>query len=290
MNNYRIITDSSCDLPSSLASELELEVIPLSVFINDHEYKNYLDHREISISDFYSLLREGIRGKTAAINTQSVINCLTPFLQQGEDVLYLAFSSSLSGTYNAACVAVEELRTKFPERKIYVVDTLCASLGQGLMVYHAVKLKQSGATIEQVRDYVTDNKLTLCHWFTVDDLMHLKRGGRLNSVSAIAGTILGIKPLLHMDSEGKLTPVAKVRGRRNSIKAIVKRMLETAVEPQNQIMFICHGDCEQDAITLRDMVREEVGDIQIIINPVGPVIGCHSGPGTLALFFIGTHR
>lgn len=290
MNDYRIITDSSCDLPAALASELELEVIPLSVFIDGHEYKNYLDHREISIKDFYSLLREGIRGKTAAINSEGVVSCLTPFLDKGEDILCLSFSSSLSGTYNATCVAAEELRAKYPGRKIYVVDTLCASLGQGLMVYLAAKLRQSGATIDEVRDYVTDNKLKLCHWFTVDDLMHLKRGGRLNSVSAIAGTILGIKPLLHMDSEGKLTPVAKLRGRRNSIKAIVKRMLETAIEPQKQLMFICHGDCEEDAITLRDMVRAEVGDIEIIINPVGPVIGCHSGPGTLALFFIGTHR
>lgn len=290
MNDYRIITDSSCDLPAALASELKLEVIPLSVSINGHEYRNYLDHREISIGDFYSLLREGIRGKTAAANSEEIVNRLASFLDKGEDVIYLAFSSSLSGTYNAACIAVEELRARYPERKVYVVDTLCASLGQGLMVYHAAKLKQSGATIEEVRDYVINNKLKLCHWFTVDDLMHLKRGGRLNSVSAIAGTILGIKPLLHMDSEGKLTPVAKVRGRRNSIKAIVKRMLETAVEPQKQLMFICHGDCEEDAITLRDMVRAEIGDIEIIINPIGPVIGCHSGPGTLALFFIGTQR
>lgn len=290
MNDYRIITDSSCDLPAALASELKLEVIPLSVSINGHEYRNYLDHREISIGDFYSLLREGIRGKTAAANSEEIVNRLASFLDKGEDVIYLAFSSSLSGTYNAACIAVEELRARYPERKVYVVDTLCASLGQGLMVYHAAKLKQSGATIEEVRDYVINNRLKLCHWFTVDDLMHLKRGGRLNSVSAIAGTILGIKPLLHMDSEGKLTPVAKVRGRRNSIKAIVKRMLETAVEPQKQLMFISHGDCEEDAITLRDMVRAEIGDIEIIINPIGPVIGCHSGPGTLALFFIGTQR
>ncbi len=290
MSQYIVMTDSSCDLPAGLAAELELEVLPLSVLIDGKSYVNYLDERDITFADCYAALRAGKNATTSAVNVEAFVQAMEPHLQAGEDILYLGFSSALSGTYNAGAVAAQQLAEKYPERKLYAVDTLSASMGQGLLVYLTVQQKRAGATIEQARDYAEAQKLHLCHWFTVDDLNHLHRGGRVSATSAVLGTVLNIKPVLHMDNEGRLIFMEKVRGRRNSIKRMLEKMRETAIEPEKQIVFMSHGDCLEDAEYLAGRIREEWGVKDVVINYVGPVIGAHSGPGTLALFFLGTER
>lgn len=215
---------------------------------------------------------------------------MTPFLDAGQDVLVLAFSSGLSTTYQSSVIAVEELREQYPDRKIYTVDTLAASLGQGLLVWHAAQLRTQGKTIEEVRDWVEENKLHLCHWFTVDDLNHLKRGGRVSAATALLGTMLSIKPVLHVDDEGHLINMSKARGRAASLKALVDKMEETAIDPAGQTIFISHGDCEGDARKVAGMVKERFGVEVAVIGTIGPVIGAHSGPGTMALFFLGEKR
>ncbi len=290
MSQYIIMTDSSCDLPAGLAAELELEVLPLSVLIDGKSYVNYLDERDITFADCYAALRAGKNATTSAVNVEAFVQAMEPHLQADEDILYLGFSSALSGTYNAGAVAAQQLAEKYPERKLYAVDTLSASMGQGLLVYLTVQQKRAGATIEQARDYAEAQKLHLCHWFTVDDLNHLHRGGRVSATSAVLGTVLNIKPVLHMDNEGRLIFMEKVRGRRNSIKRMLEKMRETAIDPEKQIVFMSHGDCLEDAEYLAGRIREEWGVKDVVINYVGPVIGAHSGPGTLALFFLGTER
>ena len=289
MSQYRIMTDSSCDLPAALAAELELTVLPLTVTIDEKSYTNYLDEREITFKDCYAALRDGREAKTAAANVDSFEQAMEPILQAGEDILYLGFSSALSSTYNAGALAAEQLAEKYPDRKILTVDTLSASMGQGLLVYLTVQQKRAGATIEDARDFAEKNKFHLCHWFTVDDLHHLRRGGRVSATSAVLGTVLNIKPVLHMDNEGRLIFMEKVRGRRASIKRMLEKMRETAIEPEKQIVFMSHGDCIEDAEYLAGRIREE-WNVEVVINYVGPVIGSHSGPGTLALFFLGTER
>ncbi len=290
MAEYVILTDSSCDLPASLANELELKVNNLSLIIEGKEYVNYLDGREIGFSQYYDLLREGKMGTTSAANIESFVAVMESILKEEKDILYLGFSTGLSSTYNAGVQAAAELREKYPERKIYTVDTLAASLGEGMLVYYAVQEKKKGKSIEEVRDYIESIKLNLCHWFTVNDLNHLKRGGRVSATTALAGTILQIKPVMHVDNDGKLINVEKAKGRRNSIKRLAEIMQETAIEPEKQTIFISHGDCLEDAEYLASIVKEKMNVQNIIINHVGPVIGTHSGPGTLALFFIGKQR
>lgn len=290
MSEFVILTDSSCDLPPDLAAGMELEVLPLSVEIEGNRYCNYLDGREISPSDFYARLRNEERAVTAAVNVGEFTDCIEALLRAGKDVLVLAFSSGLSATYNSAAIAAEDLKERYPAQKIYVVDTLSASMGQGLLVWHAAQERAAGKSIEQVRDYVEENKLHLCHWFTVDDLNHLKRGGRISSATALVGGMLSIKPVMHMDNEGHLINMSKVRGRQASLRALVDKMEELAIDPAQQMVFISHGDCLEDAETVASMVKERLGVKEVVISYVGPVIGAHSGPGTLALFFLGKHR
>lgn len=290
MADYVIITDSSCDLPNELAKELEVIVLPLSYHLNGADYYNYLDERDMSIKEFYQHIRGGETCTTSAVNVDAYKRAMEPLLQQGKDILDIAFSSGLSATYNAAKIACEELSEKYPERKICAVDTLAASLGQGLLVYLAVQQKRAGKSIDEVRDWIEENKLHLCHWFTVDDLNHLKRGGRISGTAALFGTMLNIKPVLHVDDEGHLIPMGKVRGRRASLDALAQHMEETAIDPASQVVFISHGDCLEDAQYLAAEIKRRMGVKKFVIGYVGPVIGTHSGPGTMALFFLGTKR
>ena len=290
MRDYVIITDSCCDLSEQLANDAGLYVIPMVMTISGKEYKNYLDEREISSKAFYDRLRAGETASTSALNMDTFLSVFGEFLEQGKDILYLAFSSGLSGTYHVSTLAAEELAQKYPESRIFCCDTLCASMGEGLLVYLAGKKKQSGASIEEVRDFVEQNKLNLCHWFTVDDLNHLKRGGRVSATTAFVGSLLNIKPVLHVDDEGHLINVGKARGRRAAVSSLFEHMKETAVNPSEQTVFISHGDCEEDALALKEMIGKEFSPKEIQINPIGPVIGAHSGPGTLALFFLGSKR
>ena len=287
MNDFIIITDSSADLPKSVASEMGITVIPLEVNIDGIGSK-YND--EIDIKEFYGWLRDKKGAKTSAVNMDKFIEVFGKFVADGKDVLYIGFSSGLSATFMAGKNAAEELSEKYPDRKVIAVDSLCASLGQGLLVKHAVDKKNSGATIEEVAQFIEDNKLNLCHWFTVEDLFFLKRGGRVSAATAVMGTVLQIKPVMHVDDAGKLINVEKARGRASSINSLFAKMKETAIDPEKQTIYISHGDCYDDAKKLADMVTAEFGITDILISEVGPVIGAHSGPGTLALFFLGSKR
>ena len=290
MSNYKIITDSSCDLTQALADALELSVVPLAVNFKGQEVHNYLDHRELDVGQFYQGLRDGERTSTTAANPSGWREAAEPFVKEGMDVLILAFSSGLSTTCNAANMAAAELMEEYPERKVLVVDTLCASLGQGLLCWHTAKKRLEGASLEEARDFAENNKLNLVHWFTVDDLHFLKRGGRISGATAVVGSLLQIKPVMHVDDEGHLVAVSKARGRKAAIQMLAAKVGETAFEPQAQTMFISHGDCMDDARYLADLLKENYNVPEVIINHVGPVIGSHSGPGTLALFFLGTKR
>ena len=287
---YQIFTDSSCDLPQERADAYDLHVVPLTVQMNGKSYRNELDGREIAFSDFYAALRAGTPASTSAVNPEAFRAEMEPVLQAGIDILYIGFSSGLSTTYQSGCIAAAELREKYPERTILTVDSLCASLGQGLLVHHAVQKKNAGASIEEVAQYLEANKLHLCHWFTVEDLMFLKRGGRVSAATALLGTALQIKPVMHVDNDGHLINVSKARGRKASISALVDRMEKTGIDIASQTVFISHGDCQADAEYAAELMRTRLGVKDILINYVGPVIGSHSGPGTLAIFFLGSER
>ena len=290
MSEFIIVTDSSADLDTGMARELDVQVLPLGFVLEDHTYYNYPDTREMDPHVFYDRLRRGEVATTNAVNVAQYTETLEPLLQAGQDVLVLAFSSGLSTTYNSSAIAVEELSAKYPERKLYTVDTLCASLGQGLLVWYAAQQRNKGWSIEEVRDWVEEHKLNLCHQFTVDDLHFLKRGGRISAATAMVGSMLHIKPILHVDGEGHLINIGKARGRQASLKALVDRMEETSIDSGSLTVFISHGDCLEDARTVAEMVKERFGVQDVYINYVGPVIGAHSGPGTLALFYMGTER
>ena len=290
MNDYVLLTDSSADLTDALVKELGVEVLPLSFTMRNKTYRNWPDNREIDPKDFYRQLREGEMATTSAVNVSDFTETIEPHLKEGRDVLVVAFSSGLSATCHSAQIAAQELSEQYPERKVYVVDSLCASLGQGLLVWYAARMKNEGRGIGAVRDWLEENKLHLCHWFTVDDLHFLKRGGRISSATAVLGTMLSIKPVMHVDDEGHLTKVGTARGRNASLKALVDHMAETAIDPAGPPVFISHGDCEEDANKVAEDVKRRFGVQTVVLNNVGPVIGAHSGPGTVALFFLGRHR
>ena len=290
MSNFKIVTDSTSDLPVSLIEELELHVIPMLYTVDGKDYLNTPDERELSSHDFYDLLRAGKTSTTTQINSEVFKDEVKPYLDQGLDVLYLGFSSGLSSTFNSVRIAVLELKEEFPDRKVVAVDTLAASLGEGLIVYHAAMRKKEGMSIDETAAWVEENKLHLAHWFTVDDLNHLKRGGRVSGAAAFVGTMLNIKPVLHVDDEGHLIPVDKVRGRRKSLEELVSHMEKTAINPSEQTVFISHGDALEDAQYVEKLIRERLGVQTVYINPIGPVIGTHSGPGTIALFFLAKNR
>ncbi|QEY35466.1 DegV family protein [Caproiciproducens galactitolivorans] len=290
MSEYAIVTDSSCDLPAELAEELELTVLPLSFNLMGREYHNYLDERELPFKEFYRSIREGMLCTTSAVNMEAFKSAMEPILQSGRDVLCIAFSSGLSNTYNAAKLACEELTPKYPERKAYAVDSLCASMGEGLLLSLAVEEKRKGKSIDELRIWLEETKLRVCHWFTVENLHHLKRGGRISGPTALIGTMLNIKPVLHVDDEGHLINMGKARGRRASLLALVDHMEQTAVNPASQTVFISHGDAKEDAEFVAEEIKARLGVKKFVISYVGPVIGAHSGPGTIALFFLGSKR
>ena len=290
MAEYRIITDSTTDLAPEMIRELGVQVAPLCYVMDGSTYHNIPGGGEMSDQAFYQKLREGTMPTTTQINSEEFVALFTPVLEAGEDILYIAFSSGLSGTCQSAHLAARELKDRFPERRVEVFDSLCASMGEGLLVYHAATRKNQGATMDEVLAWLKENVLHLCHWFTVDDLNHLKRGGRVSTATALVGTMLGIKPVLHVDDEGHLIPVSKVRGRKQSLDALVKKMEETAIDPQHQVVFLSHGDCLEDAQYVAKQVKEKLGVKEVKINFIGPVIGAHSGPGTVALFFLGSTR
>lgn len=288
---YTIVTDSSCNLPEELIDELELEVLPLVFMIDDTQYQSYLKGEVTDLKQFYTMMREGKVITTSLPNLSDAEDLFESIFKNGNDILYLGFSSGLSGTYEGMRTIGNTLAERYPERTFVSVDTLAASVGQGLIVYYAAKKKQAGASLDEVAQWVTDNRLNLAHWFTVDDLMFLYRGGRVSRTAAFAGSLLNIKPVLHVDDEGLLIPMEKTRGRKKSIQALVSHMEETGNAPlKDQLIGISHGDCIEDVEYLQKLITEKFGVTNYLVNYVDPVIGAHSGPGTLALFFLASGR
>ena len=290
MSNFVIVTDSCCDLPESLVQEMGLAVINLKVLVEDKTYTNYLDWREISAKGFYDLMRAEKTSSTSAPSIGDFVQVMEPVLQAGRDILYLGFSSALSSTVSTGMLAAEELSQQYPERKLRCVDTLCASLGQGLFVRKVWEKMSSGASLEETWQFARDLVPHLCHWFTVNDLHALQRGGRVSKTTAVLGSALQIKPVLHVDDEGRLIKIGTVRGRKASIAALKDKLKAAITDPEEQTIYISHGDCEEEARQLADLIAAEVPVKGFVFNHVGPVIGSHTGAGVIALFCVGSQR
>lgn len=285
MSTYKIITDSACDLPVSMLQELDVTAVPLHLLFKGENMLDTVD--DTVISDFYAGMRAGEMGKSSAVNPDAWAGVIEPALAAGQDVLVLGFSSGLSTTYQSAVIAAQDLQEKYPDRKINVVDTLCAALGQGLLVWYACKKRDEGMDLDELTAWVEDNKLHLAHWFTVDDLVYLKRGGRVSAATAVVGTMLKIKPVLHVDDNGKLVSMIKARGRKAALDTLVQQLVTLGEGWDNSTVFICHADCVSDAEKLKEMVLAKTNAKNVFIGNLGAVIGSHAGPGTLALFFMG---
>ena len=288
MQDYVIVTDSSCDIVPETLAEWEVPFVSLTVKFDEDQdsFANF----DMPFDRFYERMRKGSVARTAATNLDSFKQVFEPLLKEGKDLLYIGFSSGLSTTVNSGAMAAKELMEEYPERKILVEDTFAASAGFGLLLYLTVQEKRKGATLEEAAKFVEDNRFHLCHWFTVDDLVYLKRGGRISAAAAFVAGVLNIKPVLHMDDPGHLISMFKVRGRRASIKALADKFGELALDKENGTVFISHGDCIEDAKLLEKMLADRYNAKVQLITYVGPVIGSHSGPGTLALFFLGRER
>ena len=288
MQEYVIYSDSACDVSEETLKKWQVGYSNLYFNFTDEDwqYQNY----DMPFKTFYDRMRGGGVAKTSALNTDTYLTAFRKILSEGKDILALVFSSGLSSTCQAAMMAGEQLKEEYTDRKILVVDSLCASAGQGLFVYLTLQKREEGASIEEARDYALSIRPHLCHWFTVDDLVYLKRGGRVSSAAALVGNILDIRPVLHVDDEGHLINMSKVRGRRKSIMALAEKYDALALDKAGGTVFISHADCEEDAKALAEILKRRYGKEVDLIAEIGPVIGAHSGPGTLALFFLGEHR
>ena len=287
MNNYIITSDTTCDLPESYRKEHEIEIIPLYYNMDDVIYG---DEVNLEPAAFYDKMRNGKLPTTMACNPEAAEKCFRKYLDKGLDILHIAFSSALSSSYNTCAVVGRELAEEYPDRKIIVIDSKCASLGEGLFVHKAVCNRSNGLSIEDNAKWLEDNKLHVCHQFTVDDLHHLHRGGRVSKATAVIGTLINVKPVLHVDNEGALVSLNNVRGRKKALNTLVDNMEKTCGGYDNDVIFISHGDCIEDANYVAEQIKKRFGIDNIMINYVCPTVGAHSGPGTLALFFMGETR
>lgn len=287
---FEIVTDSAANLSEELIDKYHLTILPLCFYVDGKECCGYEKGKQTDLSSFYAMMREKKNITTSLVNTELAENVCDEILSQGKDILYIGFSSGLSGTFQSVKVALDDLKEKYPDRKIYYVDTLAAALGEGLLVRYAIDLREEGKEIEEVCQWLEDNRLNLCHWFTVDDLFFLKRGGRISATTAILGTALSIKPVLHVDDEGHLIMMGKARGRKKSLDALLEKMKETAFDTKDQYIYISHGDCLSDAEYLAEKIKENFQAKEVFVRVLDPVIGAHSGPGTVALFFMGSKR
>lgn len=289
MKDYIITTDTTSDLPSEYIAKHGITIIPLCYMIKDEVYGS---GKEMDIKDFYSLMRSGTMPTTMACVPNQVHDIFEGFIKKGYDILHISFSSALSSSYNNSVMVANELMEQYPDSKINVVDSLCASMGEGLLVHKAVIKKEAGASLDEVTTWLEDHKLNLCHQFTVDSLFHLHRGGRVSKATAIVGTLINVKPVLHVDNEGRLIPLCNVRGRKKSLTTLVDNMAKSleGYTGENDDIFIGHGDCLEDAMYVGSLIKERFGIDNITYNYISPTIGTHSGPGTVALFFMGNTR
>ena len=287
MRDYVITVNSTVDLPKEWLEERRVPVVPLKYTIDG---ETYTDMEGLTGKEFFAKLREGKMSTTSQVNPEEAAEMLEPFLKEGKDILHLGFSSGLSGTLNSMKIAGEMLEEKYPEAKVIVIDTLCACLGEALLLYKALQQKEKGMNIDELAQWVEDNKLHICHNVTVDDLNHLHRGGRVSKTTAVLGTLVQIKPIIHMDNNGKLQVIGKERGRKKSLNKIVDMAVEQSKGWDNDIIMITHGDCIEDAEYVAKLVREKMGIDNILINKIGTVIGSHTGPGVVAVFCMGNKR
>ena len=284
MKDYIITVNSTVDLPKEWLTERKVPIVPLKYTIDGETYE---DMDGLSAKEFFGKLRDGKMAATSQVNPGEAKEALKPFLEEGKDILHLAFSSALSGTCNSMRIAAEELMEEYPQQKMIVVDTLCACLGEGLLLYYALKRKSEGFSMEETAKWVEENKLHVCHNVTIDDLEHLHRGGRISKTVAVLGGMVKIKPMIHMDDKGALQVIGKERGRRKSLNKIVDTAVKQSKGWENDIIMITHGDCEEDARYVEELVREKMGIDQILVNNIGTVIGSHTGPGVVAVFCMG---
>ena len=284
--SFKIVTDSACDLSAEMIEALDLGIAALSVELDGRAYAE----GEMTPKELYDHLRSGKLPKTSAVNPELWADAMRPALEQGQDVLTLVFSSALSATCQNAFIAAEELRGEFPDRKLIVIDSLCAAIGLGLLVHTAARLRDAGKSIEETAAWIEEHKLNVCHWVTVEDLMHLKRGGRVSAATAVVGTMLNIKPIIRVDDNGRLESLAKCRGRKAALNYLLDRMAESFDPEIDDTVFIGHGDCMEDAKYLEQKVRERFGVQNVHINYIGAVVGAHTGPGVAVLFFYGKKR
>lgn len=288
MSEYIIMTDSTVDLPKEyLIEELQVPYIPLSYIMDGVTYE---DMSGLSGKEFFDKIRAGSLPTTSQVNPEQAKKALEPYVKEEKDILFIGFSSALSGTFNSIRMAAEELMEEYPERKIITVDSLCACLGEGLLVYKAVQLKRAGKSLEEVAKWTEENKLHICHNVAIDDLNHLHRGGRVSKTAAIMGTMIQIKPIIHMNDNGELQVIGKQRGRKKALQHIVNMAVEQSKGWENDIIMITHGDCKEDAQYVAKLVREKMGIENILINCIGSVIGSHTGPGVVAVFCMGEKR
>ena len=290
MRDYIIVTDATSDIPNEMANELNVKVVPMSFSLGEKNYNHYPDYRELDIKTFYDKQRAGQTSFTTQINVAVYLDFFEEIIKSDKDVLYISFSSALSSTYQSSVLAAKELNEKYPDFKIITIDSKAATLGETLLVKLAAQKKSEGMNIEDLSKWVDDNHLKVCHYFTVDDLNHLKRGGRMTAMTAFIGTALDIKPILHVNDEGKLIPLDKVRGRKKALKVLFNYLAELSENLEEQTIFIGHGDCIEDARYLESLIKEVYKVKEVIIHPIGPIIGSHTGPGAITLFFLGKHR
>ncbi|WP_313567962.1 DegV family protein [Acetoanaerobium noterae] len=290
MRDYIIVTDATSDIPNEMANELNVKVVPMSFSLGEKNYNHYPDYRELDIKTFYDKQRAGQTSLTTQINVAVYLDFFEEIIKSDKDVLYISFSSALSSTYQSSVLAAKELNEKYPDFKIITIDSKAATLGETLLVKLAAQKKSEGMNIEDLSKWVADNHLKVCHYFTVDDLNHLKRGGRMTAMTAFIGTALDIKPILHVNDEGKLIPLDKVRGRKKALKVLFNYLAELSENLEEQTIFIGHGDCIEDARYLESLIKEAYKVKEVIIHPIGPIIGSHTGPGAITLFFLGKHR
>ena len=290
MRDYIIVTDATSDIPNEMANELNVKVVPMSFSLGEKNYNHYPDYRELDIKTFYDKQRAGQTSLTTQINVAVYLDFFEKIIKSDKDVLYISFSSALSSTYQSSVLAAKELNEKYPDFKIITIDSKAATLGETLLVKLAAQKKSEGMNIEDLSKWVAENHLKVCHYFTVDDLNHLKRGGRMTAMTAFIGTALDIKPILHVNDEGKLIPLDKVRGRKKALKVLFNYLAELSENLEEQTIFIGHGDCIEDARYLESLIKEAYKVKEVIIHPIGPIIGSHTGPGAITLLFLGKHR
>ena len=289
-NGYVIVTDSTADLTQTIVQDLGILVLPMEYILDGTVCHYAPTDDESDITAFYQALKGGKMAQTSQVSPMTYYAYFRPILERGQDILYIAFSSGLSATYETACQVIAELQKEFPQRRILAVDSLCASAGEGLLVYAAAQKQKQGLDMETLYQWLLQNRLHLCHWFTVDDLAFLKRGGRISASTAMVGDILQIKPVMHVDDAGHLVPVSKAHGRKKSLHALAQAMQKSCIPAENEVIFIGHGNSVEDATLLKKLIATSFPQFFVQIVPIGPIIGAHAGPGVIALFFFGSPR